>query len=863
MPNNMIVRVVADASDFIKGMKSAESQAQKTGKQVQTALSFQDLKSMKTRLAEIQESYTSISQLTKDMDLSSPLSKQLNDALREAARAETKIEEISEKQRRISVAPVANTESAQKKRDYKIQTLDWDLQAESDKLDAAIAKVERLRTVANSLSEVDWEFASEEGLATLTQEYADLQAKLGSVGVRVGEIGDASDSSTEKLSAFPRAGQAVGDAFSSMRTAIRVSRSCGDAAEDAEDGLTAMQRGALRAKSALSSIGTAAKTGLSWLASLPKKIASGAWSGLKSLGSHLVNIGKKAASGSTGMGKMLSSIKKISIASLALNVAQSVFGRLKSIVSEYVNENETLKAQTEALKSSMGQALAPAINLVTNAMSALMPYVVGISNAIGSLMASLMGNGWAAAADGAKKTAAATNGAAAAQEKMSKQLMGFDQINRMGGEKNSSGGGGSSATTAAAVEPKIPAWLDTYKKAFSDTFESLEFQSASVGGKIGMALNTAVVTTVGLLKDVDFGSIGQSLAGHFNDAVGAVDWSTAGQLVGFALMALPKTVVGFIEETDWAMVGQSVTNFLTSSFNTVGEEIRSIDWVQIGQSVKNFIDNTDWAAIAQAFGRTLGNALGAIGTVIWEVVREPWEKFWNNCKDRADECGGDMVSGVFLGILDALEDIGNWLWTNLGKPIIDGVKECFGIHSPSTVFAEIGEQLMNGLSGGISTGLEWVQEKLDSLKQRVLDVAEKLKSAFSFEWKLPSLKLPHLQLDWEPVDNVVAKFFGVTAFPHLSVSWFAKGGILDGAQIFGSMGSTLLGGGEAGREAILPLDSNTGWMDDFARKVSSLVHADSGAVSATINIVLDGKIITSYVIKDLRSRTRAGSVSLG
>lgn len=114
MPHNMIVRVVADASDFIKGLKSVENQTQKTGEQVQASLSFQDIKSMKARLAEIQESYTNISQLTKDMDLSSPLSKQLNDALRAADRAEAKIEEISEKQRRISAAPVATTESAQK-----------------------------------------------------------------------------------------------------------------------------------------------------------------------------------------------------------------------------------------------------------------------------------------------------------------------------------------------------------------------------------------------------------------------------------------------------------------------------------------------------------------------------------------------------------------------------------------------------------------------------------------------------------------------------------------------------------------------------------------------------------------------------
>ena len=37
------------------------------------------------------------------------------------------------------------------------------------------------------------------------------------------------------------------------------------------------------------------------------------------------------------------------------------------------------------------------------------------------------------------------------------------------------------------------------------------------------------------------------------------------------------------------------------------------------------------------------------------------------------------------------------------------------------------------------------------------------------------------------------------------MSWYKEGGILKGAQIFGQMGNTFLGGGEAGAEAVLPL----------------------------------------------------------
>lgn len=43
--------------------------------------------------------------------------------------------------------------------------------------------------------------------------------------------------------------------------------------------------------------------------------------------------------------------------------------------------------------------------------------------------------------------------------------------------------------------------------------------------------------------------------------------------------------------------------------------------------------------------------------------------------------------------------------------------------------------------------------------------------------------------------------------------------ILEGAQLFGMMGNTMLGGGEAGREAVLPLENHTEWMDTLAYKV--------------------------------------------
>ena len=264
-------------------------------------------------------------------------------------------------------------------------------------------------------------------------------------------------------------------------------------------------------------------------------------------------------------------------------------------------------------------------------------------------------------------------------------------------------------------------------------------------------------------------------------------------------------------------------------------------------------------AIVYIGGMTLG-FLGNLTTGLFTRVLAP---FFSGIGDFFREHGEFSIAGFFDGCAQAMTNAGKWIKEKITDPIVNYVKNLLGIHSPSTVFASIGENCMSGLANGFVTGVTWIQEKLDDLRNRVIQTATSLKEAFSFEWSLPHLRLPHLQVDWDPVDNVLAQFFGVSAFPRLSVQWFAKGGILNGAQIFGRMGSTLLGGGERGREAILPLDTNTGWMDVLANRIAQSLNVDgNGDINATINVVLDGDIITSYVMRGLRRRSRAGTSSI-
>lgn len=73
-----------------------------------------------------------------------------------------------------------------------------------------------------------------------------------------------------------------------------------------------------------------------------------------------------------------------------------------------------------------------------------------------------------------------------------------------------------------------------------------------------------------------------------------------------------------------------------------------------------------------------------------------------NIPQKFTAIGFNAVLGIMDGIVGALTGILDWLNTNLVQPIVDGVKSLLGIHSPSTVFAEIGTNVIEGFLQGIS-----------------------------------------------------------------------------------------------------------------------------------------------------------------
>ena len=81
--------------------------------------------------------------------------------------------------------------------------------------------------------------------------------------------------------------------------------------------------------------------------------------------------------------------------------------------------------------------------------------------------------------------------------------------------------------------------------------------------------------------------------------------------------------------------------------------------------------------------------------------------------------GGNIIQGLFNGIINALVNVGGWIYRNIFQPFIDGFKSAFGIHSPSTVMAKMGGYIVDGLINAIKVMPQKVINIFNSLKSQI------------------------------------------------------------------------------------------------------------------------------------------------
>lgn len=240
----------------------------------------------------------------------------------------------------------------------------------------------------------------------------------------------------------------------------------------------------------------------------------------------------------------------------------------------------------------------------------------------------------------------------------------------------------------------------------------------------------------------------------------------------------------------------SVWDAIKSKVTTVIHAVASV--ISTVMNAIKTVFSTVWNAIKTVV-TTVVNAIKSVVTTVFTAIKSTATTVWNAIKTAVTtpvNAIKSTVTSVFNSVKSAVASIFN------------------GIKSTAT-------SVWNGIKTAITTPIE-------AAKNKVKSVVDAIKGFFSgMKISLPHIKLPHFK--------VTGKLsIAPPSVPHLSIDWYKEGGIMTSPTIFGMNGSSLMAGGEAGAEAILPL---AGFYKQLEAMISS--HLNTSAMEKYLAVIAD------------------------
>ena len=236
---------------------------------------------------------------------------------------------------------------------------------------------------------------------------------------------------------------------------------------------------------------------------------------------------------------------------------------------------------------------------------------------------------------------------------------------------------------------------------------------------------------------------------------------------------------------------------------------------------------------------------------------------WTDIKDALAAVGAWFQATfqvAYDNIMDIFRGIGQWFsgrWADI-TGVFSGVGEWF-----KQIFQKAYDSV-TGIFQGIGS---WFQEnvidKIRGVFHKFSLADEGQRIADSFTGAIKSTDIPKLSVSWDSAEQTVGDT--TIKVPVPSISWNAAGGIMKSPTIFGALGGKLQGGGEAGDEAILPLDifykRTEGYIDDAIARATAAVQGRNGSGGhgdfiRNLNITSPTPLSPHEVARQTRNATR-------
>lgn len=528
-------------------------------------------------------------------------------------------------------------------------------------------------------------------------------------------------------------------------------------------------------------------------------------------------VDKGAKKSNKSLGSTMKVLKNIVLSMVAFQViakgAEYIASGFRNLVQYSSELNETfseLKGQTATLKNSMATAFAPIVAEIIPHLSNLVGWLNTAMNAMSQFWAVLGGKSTYTRAkkqvlDYAASIKEATKAAKGA-------LATFDDLNVLNKKDNGNASGemtGADAFEEVAIDAGFVAALEKVKTIL----EIIAPLALFIGGAFLTWKVTDFLASImkisPILGDVAawlvvIAGTALSIWSYMGMWKDGVDWEG---LIGY--VAGVSLVVGAL----YMLFGPLVAGIALITAGIAGVVLALKDIIENGVTTENITLLLISAfgiltGIFMAFGAkaviVTGIIMGVIGVLASLVAYSGnGEEALNHLKDTFKSLG-DFVSKVFTGDIEgAFKSL-----KNAGRSL-------------GNFFICVAEGIANAF-------INMVNAVIDAINSLTFDVPDFLQSFVGADKIGPIFNIPH----WS----------------KLKLPRLATGGIVTA--------STLANIGEAGREAVLPLDNHTEWMDKLADRINT-----RGGETRVI-VELDGKVVYNNVVKhDREFAKRTGSSS--
>lgn len=293
-------------------------------------------------------------------------------------------------------------------------------------------------------------------------------------------------------------------------------------------------------------------------------------------------------------------------------------------------------------------------------------------------------------------------------------------------------------------------------------------------------------------------------------------------IISSALSGIMNIVSGILDiivgifTGDLDRIWQGVQSVFGAILNFIGTILQSI-WNVIS-SIFSAIVSTIGTALQAIWNvvQVIWNTIKSVITTVVSAIASFISSAWNTIKS--------TISSVLSGISSTVSSVWNSIKSTISN-VISGIKSVVstGFNAVRSTVSSIGASIKSTVSSVFNAVKNTISNVMNGAKSIVSGALSRISGFFSScRLQLPHIALPHFSISGSLSINP-------PSVPHLSVSWYEKGGVFDKPSVIGV--------GENGQEAVMPLEKNTGWISVLASKVGNLINSNSSSNNTLISSV--------------------------